>query len=346
MSNEVELDQHGDAGRQLSALLSAALAAAQSAAQVSAQRARDRARQADEQAQQAQQQTREQQRRLEQAERARQRQLEQQQRAEQAVRHRQWNLKPTAQWLHDNPLSAAAAWASADVHRGEDPVADRHADQWETIFQREGIDVDDIRADAPAAVAAAEHQQAGAGAASGEVAGELAAAEVATGAVIAGAVDIAAAEAAEALAHPAATLDDHKAAMSPAALEVFTESEQAIASGDWDAMYRASRRTADLPSVDEREAVRAAVELRFGPPWDPATPDTDAAGSPGPATTSEPELWSAYADGAPAAQLGGRGVSTPPTQVLAHTRQNPDVSASAVQAAATVALAPGSGVER
>ena len=32
-------------------------------------------------------------------------------RAEQAVHHRQWGLKPTSQWLHDSPLSAAAAWA-------------------------------------------------------------------------------------------------------------------------------------------------------------------------------------------------------------------------------------------
>jgi hypothetical protein len=271
MSNhEVELDQHGEAGRQVSALLSAALAAAQAAAQVSAQRARDTTRQADQQTRQAEQQTREQQRQAQQAEAAAQRQLERQQRTEQAVRHRQWGLKPTAQWLHDNPLSAAAAWASADVHRGDDPVAARHAEQWETVFKREGIDVDDVRTNAPAAVAAAEQEQGTAASPSSttpepvELAGELAAAEVATGAVVAGAVDVAAAEAAQ-HAH-------------------------------------------------------------------------SAAGS---------SQWSAYADGAPAAALGGRGVSTPPSQVLAKARETPDLAATAPQGAArAVELVNSNGLDR
>lgn len=271
MSNhEVDLDQHGDAGRQVSALLSAALAAAQAAAQVSAQRSRNTTRQADQQSRQAEQQTREQQRAAQQVDAAAQRQLERQQRTEQAVRHRQWGLKPTAQWLHDNPLSAAAAWSSAEVHRGEDPVAARHAEQWETVFKREGIDVDDVRANAPAAVAAAEQAQAHDQAAGSstptepaEMAGELAAAEVAVGAVVAGAVDVAAAEVAE--------------------------------------------------------HVRGA------------------AGS---------SQWSAYADGAPAAVLGGRGVSTPPNQVLARARETPDVAATAPQGARAVELVPSSGVER
>lgn len=183
--------------------------------------------------------------------------------------HRQWGLKPTCQWLHDNPLSAAAAWASADVHRGDDPVAARHAEHWETVFKREGIDVYDVRANAPAAVAAAEQQQ-GAAASSptsaeaAEMGGELAAAEAATGAVVAGAVDVAAAEVA-----------DHA---------------------------------------------------------------RSAAGS---------SHWSAYADGAPAAALGDRGVSTPPSQVLAKARETADLVATAPQGAArAVELVNSTGLDR
>ena len=245
---EIELDPHTHAGRQVSALLSAALAAAQAGAQVAAQRARQDTRQAE-------QLSREQQRHAQQAALAAERQLERQQCAEQAVRHRQWGLKPTAQWLHDNPLSSAAAWASADMHRSDDPVAARHAEQWETVFKREGIDVDDVRANAPAAVAAAEQEHnttasPTTSAEPAEMAGELAAAEAAGGAVVAGAVDVAAAEVAE-------------------------HARGAAAAG-----------------------------------------------------TSQ---WSAYADGAPAAALGGRGVSTPANQVLAQARETPDLAATAPQ---------------
>jgi hypothetical protein len=266
-NDEVELNQHGEAGRQVSALLSAALAAAQAGAQVAAHRARERTRQADQQTRRAEQQTREQQRQAQQDEAAVQGQLERQQRTELAVRHRQWGLKPTSQWLHDNPLSAAAAWASADVYRGGDPVAARHAEQWETVFQREGIDVDDVRANAPAAVAAAEQEQgtvsAPATAEPVEVAGGLTAAEVATAAVVAGAVDVAAAEVAE-----------H-------------------------------------------------------------------------AHTAGSSQWSAYADGAPTAALGGRGVSTPPNQVLAQARETPDLAATPYQGAArAVELVHTNGLDR
>lgn len=267
--HEVELDQHSDAGRHIQALLSAALAAAQAGAQVAAQRARQHQRDADQQTREAQQLSRAQQREAALAQQAAQRQLERQQRTEQAVRHRQWGLKPTAQWLHDNPLSAAAAWASADVHRGDDPVAARHAEQWETVFKREGIDVADVRADAPAAVAALEQQHhpsstsTSAAAAPAEMADDLAAVEVATGAVIAGAVDVAAAEIAE---------HGHAGSGSQ---------------------------------------------------------------------------WSAYADGAPAAALGGRGVSTPPNQVLAKARETPDLAATAPQGTArAVELVHSNGVER
>lgn len=348
MSNEVELDQHGEAGRQLSALLSAALAAAQAGAQVAAQRARQHSQQADQQTRQAEQQTREQQRQAQQAAAGAQRQLERQQRTEQAVRHRQWGLKPTAQWLHDNPLSAAAAWSSADVHRDEDPVAARHAEQWETIFKRDGIGVEDVRANAPAAVAAAEGREPESGtpaAGPTEVNGEFAAAEVATSAVVAGAVDVATAEA---LAHTRSALDDHKAEMTPAALDVFNRSEQARTSGDWDAMLAATRQTAGLPTTAERESVLTAVELRFGPPWDVTPAESGSQASPGGAPSTEPEQqWSAYADGAPAAALGGRGVSTPPNQVLAQARQTPDLAATASQAASrAVELVHANGLDR
>ena len=256
---EVELDQHAHATRSLSALLSAALAAAQAAAQVSAQRARATAQRADQQTRQAEQVTREQ-------ARLAQQQAERQQRATQNVQHRQWSLKPTAQWLHDKPLSAAAAWASADVARDQDPAAARHAEQWETIFKQEGVDADEVRADTPAAVAAVEQgptPPAGGGAPQPvELAGELAAVEVASGAVLAGAADV---------AHAAATTAQHG---------------------------------------------EAAAQ------------------------------WTAYADGEPAAALGGRGVSTPPSQVLAKAREAPDLAATTDSAARSLELVNTTGVER
>lgn len=272
--HEVEFDQHGHASRQLSALLSAALAAAQAAAQVSAQRSRTIAQQANQQARHAEQVARYQARAeqlQQQAQLAAQRQAERQQRAAQTVQHRQWSLKPTAQWLHDNPLSAAAAWASADVHRDQDPAAARHAEQWEAIFKQEGVNIDEVRADAPSAVAATEQEQAAPPPAEAaeplELAGELTAAELATGAVVAGAVDVAHAEAAA------------------------------------------------------RDKMFAA-----------------AAGS---------TQWSAYADGAEAAALGGRGVSTPPNQVLVKSRETTDLAATAADAAGRgLELINTNGVER
>ncbi|SOD72925.1 hypothetical protein SAMN05892883_2239 [Jatrophihabitans sp. GAS493] len=269
---EVEMDQHGHAGRQLSALLSAALAAAQSAAQVAADRARKQAQAATQEARdserQVEQLSREQRLQVQQEQQraaAAQREAERQARAEQSVRHRQWGLKPTSQWLHDNPLSAAAAWASADVHRGDDPVAARHAEQWEAIFKKENIDVEDVRSNAPAAVAAAEQTPASAqpGVDAGDVAGELIVAEVAGSAVLSGAVDVA-----HALEH-----------------------EHAMA--------------------------------------------TDGA------------QWTAYADGAPTAALGGRGVSTPPTQVLSAAREAPDLaSTTAASRSWATELVTRTGLER
>ena len=283
MSDEVELDQHSHAGRHLSALLSAALAAAQAGAQVAADRARHRARAADQRTRDAsrlgEQLTREEQREAQQAQQAQrqtelaaQRQAERQTRTEQAVRHRQWGIKPTSQWLHDNPLSAAAAWASADVHRGDDPVAARHAQQWETIFTREGIDTAAVRANAPAAVAAAEHHALPAAPTAAaepvELAGEIAAVEVAGTATVAGAVDV---------AH---------------ALEA------------------------------QRDKIAAA-------------------------STAGSSQWTAYADGAPAAMLGGRGVSTPPNQVLAQAREHPDLgTTNTVPTGRAVELAASSSLDR
>lgn len=50
--------------------------------------------------------------------------------------------------------------------------------------------------------------------------------------------------------------------------------------------------------------------------------------------------WSAYADGAPAAALGGRGVSTPPNQVLSRARETADLAATALQGARAVEVVP------
>jgi hypothetical protein len=269
------MDQHSHAARQMAALLSAALAAAQAAAQVSAERARKHAQSAAEQERaaqrQAEQMSREQRVAAQQDQQqgaAALRETQRQARATEAVRHRQWGLKPTSQWLHDNPLSAAAAWASADVHRSDDPVAARHAEQWETIFKKENIDIDHVRSNAPAAVAAAEQQPASTSSAAtgtdvGELAGEVAVADVARSAVLAGAADV---------AHSL----DHRHTMS-------TGNAQ----------------------------------------------------------------WTAYADGAPAATLGGRGVSTPPGQVLAAARATPDLASTAASSAGrTVELVTQSGLER
>lgn len=258
MTQEVELDQHAHATRNLSALLSAALAAAQAAAQVSAQRARASTQRADQQTRQAEQVTRE-------PGRLAQQQAERQQRAAQNVQHRQWSLTPTARWLHDKPLSAAAASASADVAREQDPAAARHAEQWEAIFKQEGVDVNEVRAGAPAAVAAVEQGPTpptfGGAAEPVELAGELAAVEVASGAVLAGAADVA-----------------------------------------------------------------------------------HAAAHHGGAATAQ---WTAYADGEPAAALGGRGVSTPPSQVLAKSRETPDLAATTADAARGLELVVSTpGVER
>jgi hypothetical protein len=265
--HEVELDGTTEhSSRQLSALLSAAMAAAQSAAQLSADRARQRAITAE-------RETRDAYRTAEQVAR--------QERAAESLRHRQWNLPPTAQWLQDNPLSAAAAWASADSHRAGDPVAARHAEQWETIFAKEGISMDEVRSNASAAVAEPEPPPA-ATAAEADLA-DLSAADIAATAVLAGAADV---------LHEA----QHQEQMADL--------------------------SADLPII---------------PTADPSTPAADPA---------RPVGWTAYADGSPAAAIGGRGVSTPPEQVLSRARGA--AAAAAAQPAPTrqAQLAPSQGLDR
>jgi hypothetical protein len=64
-------------------------------------------------------------------------------------------------------------------------------------------------------------------------------------------------------------------------------------------------------------------------------------------TAAGSSQWSAYADGAPPAALGGRGVSTPPNQVLAQARETPDLAATAYQGAArAVELVHTNGLDR
>lgn len=252
--HEIELDQHTDAGRQLTAVLSTALTAAQSAAQLAAVRARTQARAANEQAHAAGC-----------ASSRIARAAAQRARAAQALRHRQWSLVPSSRWLHDNPPSATSAWASADAHRGQDPVAARHADQWEMIFARENIDLTQVRANPRAAIATATgprertHSTPSARIHPAERGGDPATADVAGDAVLAGALDVAHA-------------------------------------------------------------------------------DRQAAGR-GP--------WTAYADGAPAAALGGRGVSTPLHHLLADARTAaaPAATSTAAPARATE-LAAQAGLER
>lgn len=274
---EIELDGAGEhASRQLSALLSAAMAAAQSAAQLAADRARRQAAAADQQARQTDRATQQQ----HQAQLAAQRQADRQWQVQQSVQHKQWALQPSAQWLHDNPLSAASAWASADAHRSTDPVAARHAEQWETVFTREGIDLADVRANAAAATTEPGKGTNPGLAADTELTGNIAAADVAGAAVIAGAVDVA-----QELAH-----HQHQTAAAAAPTA-----------------------TADLLDAANAGSPPSA------PAGNPADQDPAAAAS---------TRWTAYADGAPAAQLGGMGVSTPPGQVLAKAQANPDLAAS------------------
>lgn len=297
MNQEIELDQTGHAGGQASALLSAALAAAQTAAQTAAERARRRAAAQTELARAAERQAE----RMSQtgraaAERAQavdRRNQEQRARTEEAVRHRQWGLKPTSEWLHDNPLSAAAAWANADVHRG-DPIAARHAEQWETVFKKEDIDLDEVRANAEAAVAEAEQRQQAEAPARQETGPDLAG-DAVTAAVIGGAVVAGAADIADALDH------------------------------DGDA---------------GSESASAAAAATTGSAIDADGPETSQ-----PSTGRE--QWTAYADGAAVAALGGRGVSTPPGEVLAAASKAPDIAASAADAAGP-AIQPGQqpGIER
>jgi hypothetical protein len=265
--HDVELDgatEHGS--RQMSALLSAAMAAAQSAAQLSADRARQRAITAE-------RETRDAYRTAEQVAR--------QERAAESLRHRQWNLQPTAQWLQDNPLAAAAAWASADSHRAADPVAARHAEQWETIFATDGVSMAEVRSNASAAVAEPEPVPAATAAEAGPA--DLTAAERAATAVLAGAADV-------------------------------------------------------LHEAQHREQI---ADISPDPPSIPTTDSTTPAADP-----ARPVGWTAYADGSRAAAVGGRGVSTPPEQVLSRARGAAAATAAQPAPVRQVQLAPTQGLDR
>ena len=353
--HEVELDiAHEHAGRQVSALLSAALTAAQSAAQISADRARQREIAADAQARAAQrstdQQTRAQQqaqRRQEQTEALAQRQAERQARTEESLRHKQWGLKPDAQWLADNPLSAASAWASADAHRHTDPIAARHAEQWEAVFAKAGIDLDHVRANAAgtltdqgtATVEAAETEPVDAAEA------ELAAAEVAAGAVAAGAVDVA-----HQLAHDEALQHLASRFHTASDLEGQIAAQQAYAQQMTERFGEGWSTRDDLPEA--QEAVQRWQELTAPAPENTAGDSSPASSAlePSTVTASAADLpaYSAYAGGDPVAILGGRGVSKPASEILAAARAKPDVASllAAANARSLQAEPIAAGVER
>ncbi len=351
---EVELDiAHEHAGRQVSALLSAALTAAQSAAQIAADRARRREAAAEVQTREAQrvtdQQTRAEQqaqRRTEQTEALAQRQAERQTRTEESLRHKQWGLTPDAQWLADNPLSAASAWASADTHRTTDPIAARHAERWEAVFAKAGVDLDEVRANAAAATTDPGQDDVTTDA--GEAAGDLAAAEVAVGAAAAGAADISHQLAHEELLqrlagrfHAAPDLEGQLAATQAYAQQMTKQ----FGTG-WSARQ-------DLP--DAQQAAQRWQQLTAAAPT-AATPSASAGAPPSaptavtatPTTAPSPLVdeaavgttnvdlpaYSAYAGGDPAAMLGGRGFSKPASEILAAAKAKPDVASLAAAATA------------
>lgn len=271
---EVDLDAHTEhTGKQATALLSAAMAAAQSAAQIMAQRERQRQRAADDLARQAELvrrgdqrhdelHTRSVQRQAEQAARAADQAAQRQQQAARNLRDKQWSMKPTEQWWQDAPQSAAHAWASAEAHRDTDPLAARAAEQWETIFAREGIDLADVRARA------------------------------------------------DRMRHEPNTATD------PSPAEAGADNRPDLVDAGTAAAEAAVVAGAAAGAVDE---VDQLVH----------------------------DAWTAYADGAPAARIGGLGVSKPPSQVLASVATPaPDTgnSAAVPQQTVDVVVNAGAGI--
>lgn len=268
---EVDLDGHTEhTNRQATALLSAAMAAAQSAAQIMAQRERQRQRAADELTRQAdlvrrgdhrhdELHARSVQRQVEQAARAAEQAAQRQQQAAQTLRDKSWSMKPTEQWWHEAPQSAADAWASAEAHRDSDPLAARAAEQWETIFAREGIDLADVRARA--------HRMQN---------------------------------------------------------DADTPAEPSAAAGE----------ASNQPDLTEAGVVAAEAAVVAGA----------AAGVVDEVDQLAHEAWTAYADGAPAARIGGLGVSKPPSQVLTSVATNvPDTGLNAAVPQQTVDVGANAG---
>ena len=340
--HEVELDiAHEHAGRQVSALLSAALTAAQSAAQIAADRVRQREVAAETQARAAQrvtdQQTRAEQqaqRQAQQTEALAQRQAERQARTEETLRHKQWGLKPDAEWLADNPLSAASAWAGADTHRHSDPIAARHAQLWEAVFAKAGIDLDEVRTNATAATADNTADETVVATEAAEAAGDLAAVEVAVGAAATGAADLAGQLAHEEKLqrisdrfHAAPDLEGQIAAARHYALQMTTELPAGWSEHhSFPDLEQAALQRLQATTPSTNPAVAQSLE----PPLVQATSATaqpPAAESSTTATTTiDPASFSAYAGGDPIAILGGRGFSKPASQILADAKTQPDVA--------------------
>jgi hypothetical protein len=78
------------------------------------------------------------------------------------------------------------------------------------------------------------------------------------------------------------------------------------------------------------------ADLPIIPTADPSTP----------ADPARPVGWTAYADGSPAAAVGGRGVSTPPEQVLSRARGAAAATAAQPAPVRQVQLAPTQGLDR
>lgn len=339
--HEVELDiAHEHAGRQVSALLSAALTAAQSAAQISAGRARQREAAAEAQARAAQRATdqlsraeQQAQRRSDQVAALAQRQAERQARTEESLQHKQWGLKPDAQWLEDNPLSAASAWASADTHRHTDPIAARHAEQWEAVFAKAGIDLDEVRANAAAGTA---QNRTEADSMATDATGDLAAAEVAVAAAAAGATDVAHQFAHEQMLqrladrfHAAPDLEGQLAATQAYAQQMTKQFGAGwSARADLPEAQQAAQHWQQLTATAPASAATAAAPSVSTPT--PATPAPTGPPPSQPTTTVTAETtlpaYSAYAGGDPVAILGGRGFSKPPSEILAAAKAKPDVA--------------------
>lgn len=80
----------------------------------------------------------------------------------------------------------------------------------------------------------------------------------------------------------------------------------------------AQQQVAHTGEVTDRAADRPGIAASPAAPSAPSSPSSSQE-----AAATPTEQWTAYADGAEAAALGGRGVCTPPEQVLAHVDARP-----------------------